>query len=275
MPIRGIGAEQPTSLADGDWLGTREAARRLGLASRTLYRLIDVGELPAYRFGQVIRLKGCDLDLFVERSRDGGGGTQAPARPGDGGRGGRPVGGSRSTRTKPRGHGPSRRRARMGTRTQVSGRARRSGRASCPAGADLHGPAGPPATPAVPAGGAFVHALAGPPRCAQPARRLAPRSVWWREVNERLLRDGCEAVALSGPTGGPSSPSVRLWLGFIAGPTAQLVSSSQREHRERLPGAPATRRGRERTGALRHERRAGRVLYTHAIVAAPRLALGG
>lgn len=65
----GAEAEQPTSLADGDWLGTREAARRLGLASRTLYRLIDVGDLPAYRFGRVIRLKGCDLDLFVERSR--------------------------------------------------------------------------------------------------------------------------------------------------------------------------------------------------------------
>ena len=62
-------AKQPASLADGDWLGTREAARRLGLASRTLYRLIDVGELPAYRFGRVIRLKGCDLDMFVERSR--------------------------------------------------------------------------------------------------------------------------------------------------------------------------------------------------------------
>ena len=66
-------ARQSRSLADGDWLSTGEAARRLGLASRTLYRLIDHGDLPAYRFGRVIRLKGHDLDVFVERNRIGRG----------------------------------------------------------------------------------------------------------------------------------------------------------------------------------------------------------
>ena len=46
-----------------------------------------------------------------------------------------------------------------------------------------------------------------------------PGSVWWRAVNERLLRDGCESVALSGGLGGePSSQAVRLWLQFIASP---------------------------------------------------------
>src|ERR671918_1103812 len=30
-----------------------------------------------------------------------------------------------------------------------------------------------------------------------------PGSVWWRAVNERLLRDGCETVALLGGLGGP------------------------------------------------------------------------
>src|SRR5688572_31922378 len=29
-----------------------------------------------------------------------------------------------------------------------------------------------------------------------------PGSVWWRAVNERLLRDGCEAVALVGDRAG-------------------------------------------------------------------------
>src|ERR671914_1787396 len=49
-----------------------------------------------------------------------------------------------------------------------------------------------------------------------------PGSVWWREVNERLLRDGCEAVALTGGlTGEPSSRAVRLWLEFIARPTGR------------------------------------------------------
>jgi hypothetical protein len=45
-------------------------------------------------------------------------------------------------------------------------------------------------------------------------------SVWWRAMNERLLRDGCEAIALvGGLSGDPSSQAVRLWLEFIATPT--------------------------------------------------------
>jgi hypothetical protein len=42
----------------------------------------------------------------------------------------------------------------------------------------------------------------------------------WRSVNERLLRDGCETVALLGGLAGePSSQAVRLWLEFGARPT--------------------------------------------------------
>ena len=45
-------------------------------------------------------------------------------------------------------------------------------------------------------------------------------SGWWRAVNERLLLDGCEAMALAaGMEGDPSSPTVRLWMSFIATPT--------------------------------------------------------
>ena len=51
------------------WLSTREAARRLGLTARTLYRLIDNGELPAYRFGRVIRLQAAEVDAFIEQAR--------------------------------------------------------------------------------------------------------------------------------------------------------------------------------------------------------------
>lgn len=54
---------------DIQWLGTAEAARYLGITPRTLYRLIDGGELPAYKFGRVIRLKQTDVDTFVENSR--------------------------------------------------------------------------------------------------------------------------------------------------------------------------------------------------------------
>jgi excisionase family DNA binding protein len=55
--------------ADGDWLSTKEAASALGLTPRTLYRLIDEGQLPAYRFGRVIRLKQSEIDDFVGSSR--------------------------------------------------------------------------------------------------------------------------------------------------------------------------------------------------------------
>lgn len=52
-----------------EWLSTQDAARRLGITPRTLYRFIDLGELPAYRLGRVIRLKADDVDAFIESSR--------------------------------------------------------------------------------------------------------------------------------------------------------------------------------------------------------------
>jgi excisionase family DNA binding protein len=51
------------------WLSTAEAANRLGITPRTLYRFIDEGQLPAYRFGRVIRLKTHEVDAFIETCR--------------------------------------------------------------------------------------------------------------------------------------------------------------------------------------------------------------
>lgn len=51
------------------WLSTREAAGELGITTRTLYRLIDSDEIPAYKFGRVIRLKAEEVEAFIERSR--------------------------------------------------------------------------------------------------------------------------------------------------------------------------------------------------------------
>ncbi len=52
-----------------DWLSTGEAARRLGVTVRTLYRFIDEGQLPAFKMGRVIRLRGADVDSFIEAAR--------------------------------------------------------------------------------------------------------------------------------------------------------------------------------------------------------------
>jgi excisionase family DNA binding protein len=49
-----------------EWMGTKEACERLGVNLRTLYRFIDSGALPAYKMGRVIRLKGEDIDAFIE-----------------------------------------------------------------------------------------------------------------------------------------------------------------------------------------------------------------
>ncbi|TVR18467.1 MAG: DNA-binding protein [Nitriliruptor sp.] len=46
-----------------------EAAAQLGITTCTLYRLIDSGQLPAYDFGRVIRLKESEVGSFVEAAR--------------------------------------------------------------------------------------------------------------------------------------------------------------------------------------------------------------
>lgn len=51
------------------WLSTLKAADRMGITTRTLYRFIDRGDLPAYRFGRVIRLRLSDVDAFIEDCR--------------------------------------------------------------------------------------------------------------------------------------------------------------------------------------------------------------
>lgn len=51
------------------WLSTAEASKRLGIGLRTLYRLIDEGQLPAYKFGRVIRLQEREVEEFIQRAR--------------------------------------------------------------------------------------------------------------------------------------------------------------------------------------------------------------
>jgi hypothetical protein len=103
-----------------------------------------------------------------------------------------------------------------------------------------------------------------------------PGSPWWRAVNERLLHDAAEATLLvQGHDGEPSNPSVELWLAFADEPSS---ASWYRAHNASIVAA-----------YLQHESLAARellaerfvlnvallrVLYAHALAAAPRLALG-
>jgi excisionase family DNA binding protein len=54
---------------DDDWLSTAEAAELLGVVPRTLYRMIDVDGLPAYRIGRPIRLRRGDVLAYIEGAR--------------------------------------------------------------------------------------------------------------------------------------------------------------------------------------------------------------
>ncbi len=103
-----------------------------------------------------------------------------------------------------------------------------------------------------------------------------PGSPWWRAVNERLLRDTCEAVARSGGLGGdPSSPTIELGTAFIEQPTARnwyrahnaSIVSAYLEHRDLASGENEVERFFLNVVLLR-------VLYAHALAAAPRFSLG-
>jgi hypothetical protein len=103
-----------------------------------------------------------------------------------------------------------------------------------------------------------------------------PGSAWWRSVNEGLLRDAWEADRLVAGRGGPASrPPVSHWVRFL-----------------REPGAAAWYRAHNASivaGYLEHQELCAdelpierffmnvalsRVLYAHALVARPELALG-
>jgi excisionase family DNA binding protein len=62
-------AGRPAKSETISWLSTKEASARLSITLRSLYRFIDEGDLVAYRFGRVIRIKETDLDRFIEASR--------------------------------------------------------------------------------------------------------------------------------------------------------------------------------------------------------------
>jgi hypothetical protein len=101
-------------------------------------------------------------------------------------------------------------------------------------------------------------------------------SPWWRAVNDELLSDKVEARLLAtGCAGAPSSRIVELWLEFIRAPSAATWYGA---HNASIVA-----------GYLKHESLAAsellverfmmnvallRVIYAHALAAAPRLALG-
>lgn len=109
-----------------------------------------------------------------------------------------------------------------------------------------------------------------------PARAPVPGSPWWRAVNDRLLVDMLEADERHGGAGdGPASVPVALWLDFLGDPTPARwykahnasVVAGYLDHEALAAGELLAERFLLNVALLR-------ALYAHALVAAPRLALG-
>jgi hypothetical protein len=110
----------------------------------------------------------------------------------------------------------------------------------------------------------------------RPLDENPPGSPWWRAVNERLLLDGCEALARSGGLSGQaSSPTIAPWMSFIAAPTGRnwyrahnaSIVRAYLENRDLAEQESMPERFFLNVALLR-------VLYAHALNAAPRMALG-
>jgi hypothetical protein len=103
-----------------------------------------------------------------------------------------------------------------------------------------------------------------------------PGSEWWRSVNEGLLRDAWEADRLmAGTPGMASRPAVSCWMSFLQKPSARAwyrahnssIIAGYLEHRQlSLAELPVER--------FFMDVALGRVLYVHALVIRPKLALG-
>src|SRR5262245_44572958 len=109
-----------------------------------------------------------------------------------------------------------------------------------------------------------------------PVGGATPGSPWWRAVNERLLRDTAEARAHLVGRGGPmSSPSVAWSVAFARRPSARawycahnaIIVAAYLDHRELAEAESRVERFFINLVLVR-------VLYAHALIAAPRLALG-
>lgn len=103
-----------------------------------------------------------------------------------------------------------------------------------------------------------------------------PGSQWWCSVNEGLLRDACEAsLLIAGRPGSASSPAVSRWVDFLCGPSGPAW---YRAHNSSVIAGYLKYRHLA-AAELPVERffmdvALGRVLYTHALVCRPGLALG-
>ncbi|HEX5695379.1 MAG TPA: hypothetical protein VFZ15_03285, partial [Acidimicrobiia bacterium] len=108
-----------------------------------------------------------------------------------------------------------------------------------------------------------------------PLHHERPGSPWWRAINERLLRDTCEArLRLLGHPGPASSPSIEPSVRFARQPSPRTwymahnvtIVRAYLDHRDLAERENRVERFFINLVLVR-------VLYAHALVASPRMAL--
>ena len=109
-----------------------------------------------------------------------------------------------------------------------------------------------------------------------PRGSARPGSGWWRSVNESLLRDACEADRLAARRPGPASkPAVARWGDFLHAPSARTwyrahnasIVAAYLEHRHLCESELQVER-------FFMDVAMARLVYVHALVIRPRLAIG-
>lgn len=66
-PVTATAVGAPGHRPAYDWITPTEAATRLGIPVREVYRLIDRGEVPGYRLAEEIRLLAHEVDELARR----------------------------------------------------------------------------------------------------------------------------------------------------------------------------------------------------------------
>lgn len=61
-----------------------QVGKMLGVTGRTVWTLVDRGDLPAVRFGHSVRIDPADLRAFIDRSKQGRD-SNTPGSAGEGG----------------------------------------------------------------------------------------------------------------------------------------------------------------------------------------------
>jgi excisionase family DNA binding protein len=51
------------------WLTPEDVAGELRIGKMTIYRMLDAGTIPAYRFGRLYRVRPEDLKAYISDSR--------------------------------------------------------------------------------------------------------------------------------------------------------------------------------------------------------------